>query len=53
MHRVDQKCIPKIWESYIKNMFKGGDGRQPKRGANSIELVYLQDPGVLEKYLFH
>jgi len=34
-------------------MFKGGDGRKPKRGANSIELVYLQDPGVLEKYSFH
>ena len=31
----------------------GGDGRKPKRGTNSIELVYMYDTGVLEKYSFH
>ena len=27
-----------------------GDGHKPKRGTNSIELVYLEDPGVIEKH---
>jgi len=26
---------------------------EPKRGTNSTEFVYLQDPGVVEKYSFH
>jgi len=38
--------------TYIHHIHRG-DGRKTNRGTNSIELVYLQDPGVLEKYAFH
>jgi len=33
---------------YICMWGERGDGRNPKRGTNSLELVYLSDPGVLQ-----